>query len=160
VSEELSSGGVQSQVTYTWEYDFCVDPKRRIQVPARWRPKEPGFQFTLVLWPHHGIHEHCVMVLPPDRFQALLSNMILKRTGDPQAESLQRSLGRNAMTMELDSAGRLILPERMISVAALEGQVKLVGLVTCFQIWNPKRLEKVEILDQAGIGDSLKLLNC
>jgi MraZ protein len=99
------------------------------------------------------------MVLPPDRYQELLESLIMNRTGDPEAESLQRGLGRNSMSVELDSAGRLILPERMVTTARLDGMVKLVGLVTRFQIWNPTLYEDVVKLDEAGIGDSLKLLN-
>lgn len=159
MSGEVSSGSAQNQVSYTWEYEFCVDAKRRVQVPARWRPKEPGFQFTLTLWKHKGVNGHCIMVLPPERFRALLDNIILQRTGDPEAESLQRFLGRNSINMELDTVGRLILPEKMIAAAGLVGQVKLVGLVTCFQIWNPALFEKVAELDEAGLGDTLKLLN-
>jgi MraZ protein len=159
VSDELSLSGATDQVFYTWEYDFFVDPKRRVQVPARWRPKQLGFQFTLVLWPHNGVNDACVMVLPPERFVALLRSMQATRMGDSKGESLQRSLGSKSMAMELDSAGRLCLPEKMAKSAGLESQAKLVGLVTCFQIWNPQRYEQIKASDESGISESFKLLN-
>jgi DNA-binding transcriptional regulator/RsmH inhibitor MraZ len=32
-------------------YRHGVDEKRRVQIPAKWRPEEPGTELTVILWP-------------------------------------------------------------------------------------------------------------
>ena len=39
-----------------------VDDKRRVQVPAKWRPSQPEVEFTMILWPNGP--ESCLLVLP------------------------------------------------------------------------------------------------
>src|SRR6266581_1047816 len=49
---------------YNSLYRHGVDEKRRIQVPAKWRPARAGVEFTLVLWPKSK-EGPCLRVLPP-----------------------------------------------------------------------------------------------
>ena len=49
-------------------YNSCfrhgVDEKRRVQIPAKWRPQKATGELTLILWPREGVGA-CVRVLPP-----------------------------------------------------------------------------------------------
>src|SRR6266446_95053 len=49
---------------YNSIYPFGVDEKRRVQVPAKWRPTKPGIEFTVMLWPKSK-EGPCLRVLPP-----------------------------------------------------------------------------------------------
>ena len=39
-----------------------------------------------------------------------------------------------------------------------ETEALLIGLVDCFQIWNPARYETVRIEDEAAVGEAFKLI--
>ena len=49
---------------YNSLYRHGVDEKRRVQIPAKWRPAKPGTELTLVLWPK-AKEGPCLRVLPP-----------------------------------------------------------------------------------------------
>ena len=36
---------------YNSLYRHGVDEKRRVQIPAKWRPARSGVEFTLIFWP-------------------------------------------------------------------------------------------------------------
>ncbi len=36
---------------YNSLYRHGVDEKRRVQIPAKWRPEKTGTELTLMLWP-------------------------------------------------------------------------------------------------------------
>ena len=61
--------GSKGILCYTSCYRHGVDDKRRVQVPAKWRPKEEEAEYTLILWPHDGQPDACLLVLPPRVFE-------------------------------------------------------------------------------------------
>src|SRR5437667_220814 len=56
---------------YNSIYRHGVDEKRRVQVPAKWRPAKAGVEFTLVLWPKSKEGPR-LRVLPPREMTELL----------------------------------------------------------------------------------------
>jgi DNA-binding transcriptional regulator/RsmH inhibitor MraZ len=52
-----------------------VDGKRRIQIPAKWRPTKADMQYYLILWPHENIPQSCLLVLPPAEWRDLVQKL-------------------------------------------------------------------------------------
>src|SRR5437899_3647770 len=125
-------------VYYTSSYRHGVDGKRRVQIPAKWRPAQPEV-LTLVLWPKGTMPEACLLVLPPKEWQDLVQKLKAMPFADPKAEALRRLLGRKSDRVTLDKGGRICLPEGMAKAAAIEKEAVLVGLLDRFKIWNPER---------------------
>ena len=127
-----------------------VDEKRRVQIPARWRPSDPNVELTLIVWPKHaaGI---CLRVLPPKEMDELMAEIDALPSSDPDKPLLKRIIGSKSLQVTLDKAGRITLPDEMAKAAAIEinGEARLVGLLDRFEIWNPKRYEAVEVTDDA-----------
>ena len=127
-----------------------VDEKRRVQIPARWRPSDPKVELTLIVWPKHaaGI---CLRVLPPKEMDELMVEIDAMPSSDPDKPLLKRIIGSKSLQVTLDKAGRITLPDEMAKAAAIEinGEARLVGLLDRFEIWNPKRYEAVEVTDDA-----------
>ncbi len=40
---------------YNSRFRHGVDEKRRVQIPAKWRPQKPTGELTLILWPREGV---------------------------------------------------------------------------------------------------------
>jgi MraZ protein len=133
-------------------YDHLVDEKRRTQVPAKWRPSPTpegaeDYNITLMEWePFPGLR--CIMALPPRPTLRLVERLGDLRFGDPDAESLRRVLGRGSDVVTLDRAGRISLPARLLEWAGITNRAKMVGMVECFQLWNPESYALVEPLDE------------
>lgn len=146
-------------IYYSSKFRHGMDEKRRVQIPAKWRPQESNVEFTLILWPHRDMRHACVLVLPPALWRSLVSQLTAMSFTDPKAEALRRRLGTSSVQVELDKAGRLCLPEEMAQAAGIEKEAMLVGLVDRFQIWNPERYQAVEAEDELLASEAFKLLN-
>jgi MraZ protein len=134
-----------------------VDEKRRVQVPAKWRPARAGVELTLILWPKHK-EGPCLRVLPPEEMAALMRDIDAMSNGDPNKVVLKRFIGSESAQVALDKAGRICLPETMARAAGIENEAVLVGLLDRFEIWNPDRYEKVKNSDAIMAAEAFKLM--
>ena len=94
---------------YNSSYRHGVDEKRRVQIPAKWRPSSPGVEFTLVLWPKSQAGP-CVRVLPPEQMAALMKDISSMPNTDPNKVVLKRFIGSESVKAPLDKWGRICLP--------------------------------------------------
>lgn len=145
-------------VFYNSIYRHGVDEKRRLQIPAKWRPSEENFQFTVILWPGSGGKEPYLLVLPPEPLKALVDKLKAMPYSDPKADSLRRLLGRNSDQVVLDKAGRICLPELMATGAAIDREAVLIGSWDRFEIWNPARYAATSRVDDALASEAFKLI--
>lgn len=148
----------QAAVLYNSVYHHGVDPKRRIQIPAKWRPSEEDFQFTLVLWPKSGARDEYILVLPPEPLNGLLAKLKDMPYHDPQAEALRRRLGRHSDQATMDKSGRICIPEMLAKGAGIDREAVMVGSWDRFEIWNPERYEAAIRIDDALTSEAFKLI--
>jgi MraZ protein len=144
-------------IYYNSLYRHGVDGKRRVQIPAKWRPVEPEV-LTLILWPKGTLTEACLLVLPPAEWMALVQKLKSMPFADPKAEALRRLLGKKSDRVTLDRAGRICLPEAMAQAAAIGDEALLVGLVDRFEIWNPERHQAASAVDNELLPEAFKLI--
>jgi MraZ protein len=142
---------------YNSLYRHGVDEKRRVQIPAKWRPEKAGTELTLVLWPQHkaGV---CLRVLPPAQMAKMKSDIDALPNTDPKKGFLKRFIGRESVQVTLDKAGRICLPDEMARAAAIKGEAVFAGLLDSFEIWNPDRHENLKAADAALASEAFKLM--
>lgn len=146
-------------IYYNSLYRHGVDEKRRVQIPAKWRPVEPEFQFTIILWQPRGPgQESCLLVLGPEAWRALVDKVKAMSYSDPEVQTLRRNLGKNSDRVTLDKAGRICIPEGMAKAAGIEKETVLVGLLDRFELWSLKQYEAVKELDDRSLPDAMKLI--
>jgi MraZ protein len=147
-----------SQPSY---YNSCyrhgVDEKRRVQIPAKWRPEEEGTELTLIFWPKHQAGA-CLRVLPPVEMAKMKADIDAMPNNDPSKVVLKRFIGSESMQVTLDKAGRICLPDEMARSAGIKDEVVLVGLLDRFEIWNPGRYENVKAADAVLASEAFKLM--
>jgi len=144
-------------IYYNSTYRHGVDEKRRVQIPAKWRPATPEV-LTLLLWPKGTMTEACMLVLPPREWEALVQKLKAMPYSDPSAEALRRLLGRKSDRVTLDKGGRICLPDAMAKAAAIDKEAMLVGLVDRFEIWNPERHLAASAVDDQLLSEAFKLI--
>ena len=142
---------------YNRIYRHGVDAKRRVQIPAKWRPSEPGYEFTLVLWPSEEVGPF-LRVLPPEQMAKLMRDIDALPNDDPNKVILKRFIGSNSAQVSLDRAGRICIPEEMARDAKIENEATLVGSLDRFEIWNPERFEKVKNLNEASAPKAFQMM--
>jgi transcriptional regulator MraZ len=142
---------------YNSRFRHGVDEKRRVQIPAKWRPQKAAVELTLIEWPREGVGS-CVRVLPPTQMAKLMQSIDEMPNSDPKKVVLKRIIGSGSAQVSVDKAGRICLPDEMARTAAIKNEAVLVGMLDRFEIWNPERYEKVQAADAALAPDAFRLM--
>ena len=142
---------------YNSVYRHGVDDKRRVQIPAKWRPSQSGVEFTVIVWPKSK-DGPCLRVLPPQEMAELMRDIDAMPNGDPNKVVLKRFIGSESVQVALDKAGRICLPEEMAKAAGIDGTAVLVGLLDRFEIWNPERYDNVKASDAVMAQEAFKMM--
>lgn len=154
---KMSDGKTIERTYYNSCYRHGVDDKRRVQIPAKWRPETDGTELTVILWSKHQAG-NCLRVLPPGEMAQLMEEIDAMPSSDPKKVALKRIIGSKSVQLTLDKGGRICLTEEMASGAGIKDEAVLVGLLDRFEIWNPARYAKVEAADAAAEHEALKLM--
>ena len=142
---------------YNSRFRHGVDEKRRVQIPAKWRPQKTAVELTLILWPREGVGP-CVRVLPPAQMARLVQDIDAMPNSDPKKVVLKRIIGSDSAQASVDKTGRICLPDEMARSAGIKDEAVLVGLLDRFEIWKPERYEKVKAADAELAPDAFKLM--
>ena len=145
-------------VSLAGTYPMNVDSKLRVTLPSIMR-KELGK--TVMLLPFDG----CVYGFTPEDFDGFVSQVLSSgdHVFDPRSRAdarLERGLRGSAVTVELDSAGRIALGKLDIAKAGrcealgITGDVAIVGNGSRFEVWNAEKLAA----DQESFEDDLAAL--
>jgi MraZ protein len=153
----MNDNATREPTYYNSLYRHGVDEKRRVQIPAKWRPEKSGVELTLILWPKDKAGP-CLRVLPPQQMAKLKSDIDAMPNGDPNKVVLKRFIGSESVQVALDKAGRICLPEGMAKAAGINDEAVLVGLLDRFEIWNPKNHEQVKASDAVMAHEAFKLM--
>ena len=158
--KDVSMQATVDSVIYQSVHRHSVDAKRRVQIPAKWRPaaEDDGTQFALILWPHGGVEDACVLVLPPAAFANLVQKITAMPFADPKAEALRRIVGEKSDRVPLDKSGRICLPDWMAKAVGIQEEAVLNGMLDRFQIWHPARYEETRAKVQALAPDAFSMI--
>ncbi len=146
-----------SRTYYNSAYRHGVDEKRRVQIPAKWRPSEAAVEFTLIVWPK-AKEGPCLRVLPPEQMSRLMADIDAMPNSDPNKVVLKRFIGSESIQAPVDKAGRICLPEPMAKAAGIGNEAVLVGLLDRFEIWSPEAYDKVKASDAIMAQEAFKLM--
>jgi MraZ protein len=78
-----------------------------------------------------------LMVLPSSTFEAISRRVNQMSMTDPTARLLRRLLFSTADRVDVDRAGRILIPQFLRQAANLDVQVVVVGSGDYFEIWSP-----------------------
>jgi MraZ protein len=153
----MSNARANEPTYYNSCYRHGVDEKRRIQIPAKWRPEKEGAELTMILWPKHQAGS-CLRVLPPSEMAKMKADIDGMPNGDSNKVVLKRFIGSESVQVTLDKAGRICLPDEMARDAGIKHEAVLVGLLDRFEIWNPDRYKNVKAADAVLASEAFKLM--
>jgi MraZ protein len=116
------------------EYTHTIDDKNRLSLPAKFRQKMGK---KVIVTP--GL-DGCLYVLSEKEW-LLFSEKLLSTSSDFKADnrSFNRYLLGGASDTDVDSIGRILIPETLKSHAGLKEKVAIVGVGARAEIWDEKR---------------------
>ena len=111
----------------TGTYEHSIDAKGRLFIPAKLR-EELGVTFYLAM----GVDE-CLAIYPQETWNRFTE----KFASLPMSQSAaMRPLFANASKCELDSQGRIVIPQKLIKYAGLEKDAVIMGVNDRAEIWS------------------------
>ncbi len=127
-------------IDYLFVYTHGVDDKRRVQIPAKWRPgdDQPDFKLRVLLWKTAAQKAPCLLAMPPEVWDRLRQSIAAMAFSDAKANMLRAYVAENSDVVTLDSVGRICLPQKLAEAAGIGKQAVLRGMVDRFQIWSPE----------------------
>jgi len=128
------------------EYRHNLDSKDRLTVPVRYRELLDAGAYIV-----RGFDRN-LMVLTEDAFGAISQHLQKMSITDPVARSLRRLILGSASRLDVDKAGRVLIPDFLCQKAGLcsEKEAVLVGQGNYFEIWSPEEWDiQQQALDDA-----------
>ena len=111
-----------------------LDDKGRLTIPASFRNMLLAESGAYVL---QGFDQNLIVLLP-STFESLSRRVSQMSMTDQTARLLRRLLYSTADRVEVDKAGRILIPQFLRQSASLESGVVIVGSGDYFEIWSPE----------------------
>lgn len=117
------------------EYKHVIDDKNRLSLPAKFR-KELGGRVVIT----RGL-DSCLFLYTEKSWDKIAETYGSLSVASSDTRKFARFMLAGASEVEVDSAGRILIPEFLAGYAGLAGKVVLAGLYGRIEIWNSERWE-------------------
>ena len=129
---------------FVGQYEHSIDDKGRLTIPSGYRDLlssgayiSLGFEDNLMIW-------------RAETFTSLYHKVEEKPYSDQTARNFGRFMFANAVYVEMDKAGRILIPQYLRDAANLDGLVKLAGSGRYIEVWPPEIFEKNQEIFKDG----------
>jgi MraZ protein len=115
-------------------YTYTLDSKGRLTIPSRFREDLSG---AVVIT--RGL-DRCLAIYPMEVWAELAQKVNALPITSPQGRALRRLFFADAVDVEPDRQGRVLVPERLREYAKLDtgDEAVIVGLDRFMEIWEPE----------------------
>lgn len=118
------------------EYIHTLDDKNRVSLPVKFR-KEMGKK--IVVTP--GL-DNCLFVFTEKEWGKIADRLSDSSLLQADNRSFSRFMFGGAVEVEVDTIGRILLPDFLKDRAGLKGKVVLIGVQRRVEIWNETAWKK------------------
>jgi len=112
------------------EHAHTIDTKGRVSVPAKYRS-----HLTKGLVITRGL-DHCLWLYTKSEWDNIAQRLAALPISQKKSRAFARLMLAGAWDAELDSQGRIVLPEYLRTYANLAKHVIIAGLYNRIEIWN------------------------
>ena len=144
---------------FSGRHALNLDAKGRLAVPTRQREKLNASCGGRVVLTQHPM-DNCLVIYPEQEWERIASQVASLSDATPQERGLKRRFLGQAVEMDLDGSGRILVPTELRDLIKLDKKAMLVGIQHRFELWAEETwLEEQAKLDMAGaMPDSIKSL--
>jgi len=129
---------------------ISLDAKGRLAMPSRYRDElnsRGGGQLIITI----DAVDRCLCIYPLPEWELIEAKLRDLPSLREEARRLQRLLIGNAVDLEMDGSGRVLVPPRLREHARLDKRAMLVGQLNKFQLWNEDDWNAISDADLAAI---------
>jgi MraZ protein len=127
-------------VSFLGEYESTIDTKGRFLLPAglkRQLPVDDASHFVI----NRGF-EKCLTLYPVQSWKPIFTEISQLNDFDPKVREFRRYFLNGATQVEVDTAGRILLPKNLMEHASLEKDIVLVSALNKIEIWDKVKYQQ------------------
>ena len=121
------------------EFEATVDTKSRFLLPAGFKKQLPEGETKFVI--ARGF-EKCLTLYPLKNWEPIIATISRLNDFDPKVREFRRQFLGGATEVELDAAGRMLLPPTLKEYAGLNKDIILVAALDKIEIWDSDKYKK------------------
>lgn len=123
------------------EYEYTLDNKGRINIPAKFRKAiSSNANDTVIITLSR---EKCLDVYPLDVWQErIVSKLSNFSEMDKNHRRLTSLIGANSVDSLIDKQGRIAVPPKLLKYAQLTNKAVVIGAFNRIELWNPEVREQ------------------
>ncbi len=119
-------------------YLHNVDAKGRVFIPAKFR-LDLGSHFYI-----YRSHDGCIRAYAEEEWNEVLEKL---RHSTVKSNQLRRRILSSTVEVEMDTQGRVLIPEELRRAALIIDKVKIVGMAGWVEFWNPEKFDLLDSLE-------------
>jgi MraZ protein len=127
-------------IGFLGEYEATLDSKSRFLLPVGFKkqlPEDGPGQFVI----NRGF-EKCLSLYPMKSWEPIFARISQLNDFDPEVRQFRRYFLNGATIVELDSAGRLLVPPNLKEHAGLDKDIVLASAVDKIEIWDKSKYQQ------------------
>ena len=123
---------------YLGSFQHQIDEKGRLSLPAQFRRESGGQTLVLV-----HVFPDSLTLYPESTWAGVQEKLREAMRGSPANRAWALRVTANAVEVEPDKQGRILVPQRMQDAVGIAGPALVVGAIDRIEIWNPERFTAV-----------------
>jgi MraZ protein len=138
-------------MAFNGNFDHTLDAKNRLSLPARFRDSFPG---SIMLTKDT---DGCIAVSTAEAHDERVQRAL--EGANPlgrEYRQIQRYFRGNSFEVELDSAGRITLPQRLREHAGIEKEVVIAGVEDHLELWSTEAWDAQQTALDEGIEEVIE----
>ncbi len=117
------------------KYTHDLDPKKRLTLPSKWRV-DLGKKVVVT----NGL-DNSLFIFPLKEWEVMAQKLSEGGFGNQDSRSFNRFMLGNAFETDVDSTGRIVIPDSLKDFAKLSSKVVLAGMYSRVELWDEKAWE-------------------
>jgi len=117
------------------EFSHNLDSKGRVAIPAKFRQKISGGAIIT-----RGL-DKCLFVFTKKDWEKLAGKLVELPLSQSNSRAFVRLMLSGASDVDLDSQGRILIPDYLRKYAGVTKAAKVIGVYNRMEVWNEKSWE-------------------
>jgi MraZ protein len=122
---------------FVGSYTHTIDAKGRINVPRKFLDSFEASDARM-FFATQGL-DGCVFLFPKQEWTAVVEQVRNNSLGSEEARAFSRRFFASTRELDVDSAGRILLPKELRDFAGIASDALFVGVDTRIELWSPQR---------------------
>jgi MraZ protein len=129
-------------ISFIGTYDCKADAKGRIMIPVTLKNQmAPLLTEGFVI--KRSVFQPCLELYPMSEWNLLMERMNRKNRFKKKNNDFIRRFSAGVRMIEIDTAGRLLIPKNLIDIAKIDKEVVLSSAINIVEIWDKALYEQV-----------------